>query len=258
MGCTYRHTNDSYTNHRYTNEQTTRTTSAVASTAMSTMSVLATLMTLMVWMTLAVFSIVSTASDSALLQSAHAQRRARRCHTRGRRPHLQITPPATARITTITPPDRVFYPGEEIKLRVVFTLDRAVQLENPEIHYQVSDLESEEVVATGVAPFNKTLATAGWVELRPEIPRDSNLRWYRATLTFVDGEREIPIRVPGLEGAPQGMLEGAPGEVALGVTFEVALEAALEGAIEEAIEGARERALDETHEGERVNGRASR
>lgn len=249
MGCTYRHTNDSYTNHRYTNEQTTRTTSAVASTAMSTMSVLATLMTLMVWMTLAVFSIVSTASDSALLQSAHAQG-APAGVTPAQTAALQITPPATARITTITPPDRVFYPGEEIKLRVVFTLDRAVQLENPEVHYEVSDLESGEVVATGVAPFNKTLATAGWVELRPEIPRDSNLRWYRATLTFVDGEREIPIRVPGLEGAPQGMLEGAR-EVALGVTFEVALEAALEGAIEEAIEGARERALDETHEGER-------
>lgn len=290
MGCTYRCTSECTNEcanecvNGCTNEKTTRATPVVASTAMSTMSVLATLMTLMVWLTLAVFSIVSTASDTALGQSAHAQGAPTGITPAGITSagitsagitSAGITPagvtpasvapaqtsalptsPATARITMITPPDRVFYPGEEIKLRVVFSLDRAVQFENPAIYYQVSDLESGEVVATGVAPFNRTLATAGWVELRPEIPRDSKLRWYRAALTFVDGEREIPIRVPGLEGARQGMFGGSR-EVALEVTLEVALEEALEGdgAFAEALEGthqgARERAFQGSLEGTR-------
>ncbi len=99
----------------------------------------------------------------------------------------------TARINSIIPADRVFYPGEDVKLRLVLMFERPLQLEKPEVRYEVSEVESGTVVARGAAPFNPTVAAGGWAELRPDFPRDSTPRWYRVDLSFWNGDQAIPF-----------------------------------------------------------------
>jgi len=119
----------------------------------------------------------------------------------------------SARITSIIPAGRFFYPGEEVRVRVVFFFDRAPQLESPEVRYEIVDVETGAVVAKGTAPFNRTIPQGGWAELTPELPGDARLRWYRADLSFWDGDRRIPIASAGGErmSAPVGFGERSRG-----------------------------------------------
>jgi len=106
----------------------------------------------------------------------------------------------TARISSIIPADRVIYPGEEVKVRVIFMFDRPPRLENPEVRYRIFEIGSDVAVATGSVPFNQTMSVGGWAELRPELPRDSKARWYRTELSFWDGAGPIPIAGAGNGG----------------------------------------------------------
>lgn len=120
----------------------------------------------------------------------------------------------TARITSIMPADRVIYPGDELKVRLVFMFDRSVQFQNPEVRYEISEFESGEVVERGAVPFNQTLASAGWAELKPDLPRGSNMTWYRASISFWDRDKEIPIAdgPGGAAGGPGSLTSGSPGD----------------------------------------------
>lgn len=109
------------------------------------------------------------------------------------------------------PAGRVFFDGE-ILLRLQLQWNQEVELSAPQLHYTIRPLDvpygsaeaavgsGSEPVDQGVIPVNQTDPTQGWAELRPELPDQAGVHWYRLEIGMTDGERNIPVANPQLEG----------------------------------------------------------
>ena len=88
------------------------------------------------------------------------------------------------------PAGRVFFDGE-ILLRLQLQWNQEVELSAPQLHYTIRPLDvpygsaeaavgsGSEPVDQGVIPVNQTDPTQGWAELRPELPDQAGVHWYR-------------------------------------------------------------------------------
>lgn len=103
------------------------------------------------------------------------------------------------RATVALAPSRlnIFFPGEDIRTRLVILLSNGEELTAPVVRYRVTDFW-DNIVASGTEELHRTNPFGGWVEIAPKFQQGGELGWFKISLELYDGDRAIPLENPAL------------------------------------------------------------
>ena len=80
--------------------------------------------------------------------------------------------------------------------RVVLTWTQNKRLNDPVVHYEVSEVDTGTRVSWGTKALQQTIAGVGWMEFALDVASPSGIRWYDVSLRLEDDGVPIPVKDP--------------------------------------------------------------